>query len=366
MQEAQRDTISAFEEYMDMCMLSDWAAEKKVLFDSAMPDTALPGPAGQLAAASITAPYSPSQFRSSLPAGMQARRPLSLCWKGNFLCMSRPPFWCCHKRVLMPGVAKDCCILPAEVAGQYHTRHLHGNLCLASEQFRVSMPGCYSGASSQAQYGPSHAQGLHGRVKSYAEALQKLNEADRSKEKMSAVVTFGSAAASDPDGASHLLPHLPCTWMLRRQLAAMTSGCMMDLPGLALLQQKQIPAFCRLLPRGGLNLLVGFLAMQPTEACVAIVTTQGGTSLEAAPNADGERRQTMGKLWGLLRSMVSRMPGPSASSAARTQALVQGARAYLAQGHSDYLTSIVKGNRAQACLPLLLLPCHVPLQISSA
>lgn len=72
MQEAQRDTISAFEEYMDMCMLSDWAAEKKVLFDSAMPDTALPGPAGQLAAASITAPYSPPQFRSSLPAGLQA------------------------------------------------------------------------------------------------------------------------------------------------------------------------------------------------------------------------------------------------------------------------------------------------------
>ena len=71
-QEAQRDTISAFEEYMDMCMLSDWAAEKKVLFDSALPDTALPGPAGQLAAASITAPYSPSQFRSALPAGMQA------------------------------------------------------------------------------------------------------------------------------------------------------------------------------------------------------------------------------------------------------------------------------------------------------
>ncbi|CAL5221540.1 g3750 [Coccomyxa viridis] len=187
-QEAQRDTISAFEEYMDMCMLSDWAAEKKVLFDSALPDTALPGPAGQLAAASITAPYSPQQFRSTLPAG----------------------------------------------------------------------------ASSQAQYGPSHAQGLHGRVKSYAEALQKLNEADRSREKVSAVKAFASAAAADPD--------------------------------------------------------------------------------------DGERRQTMTKLWGLLQSMVSGMPGPSASPAARTQALVQGARAYLAQGHADYLRSIVQGNRAQANL----------------
>lgn len=72
MQEAQRDTISAFEEYMDACMMSDWAAEKKALFDSALPDTALPGPAGQLAAASITAPYSPPQFRTPLPTGM--------CW----------------------------------------------------------------------------------------------------------------------------------------------------------------------------------------------------------------------------------------------------------------------------------------------
>ncbi len=62
-----------------MCMLSDWAAEKKVLFDSALPDTALPGPAGQLAAASITAPYSPQQFRSTLPAGAQAFQHPGIC-----------------------------------------------------------------------------------------------------------------------------------------------------------------------------------------------------------------------------------------------------------------------------------------------
>ena len=87
LQEAQRDTISAFEEYMDACMMSDWAAEKKALFDSALPDTALPGPASQLAAASITAPYSPPQFRSALPAaGMhqpsfcQQDAALSLLW----------------------------------------------------------------------------------------------------------------------------------------------------------------------------------------------------------------------------------------------------------------------------------------------
>ena len=67
----------------------------------------------------------------------------------------------------------------------------------------INACGC-SGAASQAQYGPSHAQGLHGRVKSYAETLQKLNEADRSKEKVSAVDAFASAAAADPDGNSQL------------------------------------------------------------------------------------------------------------------------------------------------------------------
>lgn len=57
----------------------------------------------------------------------------------------------------------------------------------------------------------------------------------------------------------------------------------------------------------------------------------------------------MAKLWSLLRSIISGAAGQSASAAARTQALVQGARAYLAQGHADYLRSIVQGNRAQAC-----------------
>ena len=77
-QEAQHDTISAFEEYMDACMMSDWAAEKKALFDSALPDTALPGPAGQLAAANITAPYSPAQLRSTMPTGELESGPILL------------------------------------------------------------------------------------------------------------------------------------------------------------------------------------------------------------------------------------------------------------------------------------------------
>ena len=59
-------------------MMSDWAAEKKALFDSALPDTALPGPAGQLAAANITAPYSPAQLRSTMPTGELESGPILL------------------------------------------------------------------------------------------------------------------------------------------------------------------------------------------------------------------------------------------------------------------------------------------------
>lgn len=63
--------------------------------------------------------------------------------------------------------------------------------------------------------------------------------------------------------------------------------------------------------------------------------------------ADGERSQTVGKLWELLRRMLSMLPGRSSSAAARTQALVQGARAYLAKGHEDYVMRMVQSNRAQ-------------------
>ena len=55
----------------------------------------------------------------------------------------------------------------------------------------------------------------------------------------------------------------------------------------------------------------------------------------------------MGKLWELLRRMLSTNPGKSSSAAARTQALMQGARAYLAKGHEDYVMRMVQSNRAQ-------------------
>lgn len=97
MQEAQHDTISAFEEYMDACMMSDWAAEKRALFDSALPDTALPGPAGQLAAANITAPYSPAQLRSTMPTGELETSPIISC---NFLHDLQDPGEIYHSKIL--------------------------------------------------------------------------------------------------------------------------------------------------------------------------------------------------------------------------------------------------------------------------
>lgn len=45
--------------------------------------------------------------------------------------------------------------------------------------------------------------------------------------------------------------------------------------------------------------------------------------------------------------MLSALPGKSSSAAARTQALIQGARAYLAKGHEDYVMRMVQSNRAQ-------------------
>ena len=69
MQEAQRDTISAFEEYMDACMTADWATDKRSLFDAALPDAAMSGPAGQTAGSSLTSSYAPAQFRAPLTPG---------------------------------------------------------------------------------------------------------------------------------------------------------------------------------------------------------------------------------------------------------------------------------------------------------
>lgn len=50
-------------------MTADWAADKRALFDAAMPDTAMPGPASQLAGGSLTASFVGAQYRSPLTPG---------------------------------------------------------------------------------------------------------------------------------------------------------------------------------------------------------------------------------------------------------------------------------------------------------
>ena len=55
---------------MDACMTADWAADKRALFDAALPDTAMPGPASQLAGGSLTSSVASAQFRSPLLPGI--------------------------------------------------------------------------------------------------------------------------------------------------------------------------------------------------------------------------------------------------------------------------------------------------------
>ncbi len=85
LQEAQRDTISAFEEYMDACMTADWAADKRALFDAALPDTAMPGPASQLAGGDLTSSFTSAQFRSPLAPGTasHSQEEAAMQWPGR-------------------------------------------------------------------------------------------------------------------------------------------------------------------------------------------------------------------------------------------------------------------------------------------
>ncbi|KAK9828502.1 hypothetical protein WJX72_000423 [[Myrmecia] bisecta] len=71
-QDAQRDTMHAFEEYMDECMEADWAAEKRQLFDEVMPSNGLrPGaiPSGYASSYAPTPIRSPGGFTSGAGPG---------------------------------------------------------------------------------------------------------------------------------------------------------------------------------------------------------------------------------------------------------------------------------------------------------
>ncbi len=63
-QEAQRDTVAAFESFMGACLAADWARDKRALFDAALPDSALPAPAGQLVPGGYEPSYGPTPIRA--------------------------------------------------------------------------------------------------------------------------------------------------------------------------------------------------------------------------------------------------------------------------------------------------------------
>ena len=48
---------------------ADWASDKRALFDAALPDTAMPGPAAHLGGAALASPYSPATFRAPVAPG---------------------------------------------------------------------------------------------------------------------------------------------------------------------------------------------------------------------------------------------------------------------------------------------------------
>lgn len=49
---------------MGACLVADWARDKRALFDAAMPDSALPVPAGQLAPGGFEPAYAPMPIRA--------------------------------------------------------------------------------------------------------------------------------------------------------------------------------------------------------------------------------------------------------------------------------------------------------------
>ena len=76
LQEAQRESVAAFESFMGACLVADWARDKRALFDAAMPDSALPAPAGQLASGGFEPSYAPMPIRAPGTMPGAAQEPL--------------------------------------------------------------------------------------------------------------------------------------------------------------------------------------------------------------------------------------------------------------------------------------------------
>lgn len=93
--------------------------------------------------------------------------------------------------------------------------------------------------------------------------------------------------------------------------------------------------------------LSGCLGWQPAGFCVLQVRSHVPRCDVRLVSADGERRSTMRMLWDVLARIAAAAEARAGAGAARTQALLRGAREYLEDGHVTYLQNTIQSNRAQ-------------------
>ena len=66
----------------------------------------------------------------------------------------------------------------------------------------------------------------------------------------------------------------------------------------------------------------------------------------------------MRMLWDVLARIAAAAEARTGAGAARTQALLRGARKYLEEGHVTYLQNTIQANRAQVCYHASLVSLH--------
>lgn len=65
------------------------------------------------------------------------------------------------------------------------------------------------------------------------------------------------------------------------------------------------------------------------------------------PHAADKHRSTIGRLWGLLESLVSEAPDKGSNTKARALAMLKGAQKYLEAGHVKHIEMAIQSNRTQ-------------------
>ncbi len=195
-QEAQRDTVAAFESFMGACLAADWARDKRALFDAALPDSALPAPAGQLVPGGYEPSYGPTPIRApgAMPgAALQPRKVPLLCCCGPSRC--RAGQHCAARSRASSAANRPRATAPDAM------QHL-GRWCAGHKRVRRA------GVD-----GSAGVEGLSGRARGYLEVVRELNRAQAAREGFDAAERFRAAAAAEPAG-----------WRLARPLENSRTG----------------------------------------------------------------------------------------------------------------------------------------------